>query len=406
MIFRPRLSLLFLLTLPAQAQEQAKSAARFLDSVGVNTHLTYIDTAYGNTTLVTNELKRLGVEHVRDGYAAAPLPEFKTLGAAGIRFILNVEPPYFPTLLRAAVTATTVHGVPYIEGWEGQNELDIRDTNWVSDWASNFASLQASNQGDVAVLSPPLAFGSNALQLGPVQTNYGSFHPYPGGQNPSVLYPAQVDLIQPLFPNTPLVASESGYHNAFNDHSDQPAISYATGAKYVPRLLLESFNAGVYRTYIYELLDEESSWNTALQDPNFSKEQSHWGLIDTNGAEKPAFTATRNLMLVLKAGDEETATPTTLNYTLSGGTNIHHLLLQKSPTVYDLVLWQNVASWNPIAQTEIVNPSQAVFLSVDASSVITYQPSVSTGGTSQQAIQGGYNLTVPDEALVVEIVTN
>ena len=44
------------------------SADAFVDSVGVNTHITYTDTIYAkNFSLVNDTLKDLGVRHIRDG---------------------------------------------------------------------------------------------------------------------------------------------------------------------------------------------------------------------------------------------------------------------------------------------------------------------------------------------------
>ena len=384
--------------------EQAQSAARFMDSVGVNTHITYTDTEYGNTSLIATELQRLGVTHVRDGYMSYSYPITQKLGAAGIRFGLNVgNPPYTSAKFQTALTANNINGTEYIEAWEGSNELDVNDPNWVTDWNPYFAQLKGANIQGTPIWGPPLAFASNASQLTPVQANYGTLHPYSAGQNPSVLYPSQANLIHPLFPGDLLIASETGYHNALNDHTDQPAIDYATGAKYLPRLLLESFNSGVYRTYLYELFDEESTWNKALQDSNNSNEQCHWGMIDANGVEKPAFIAIRNLLSILKTGNAEVGSPTSLSYTLTGGSNINHLLLQKSPYVFELILWQNVSSWNTITQTGIVNPTQLVGLQVNAALVATYLPSASTISTSQILTGQSVSLNVPDEALVVEI---
>ncbi|MGC8715248.1 MAG: PA14 domain-containing protein, partial [Leptodesmis sp.] len=47
--------------------ETAKPAASFIDSIGVNTHIRYYDTAYGNYSLIKQRLQELGVKHIRDG---------------------------------------------------------------------------------------------------------------------------------------------------------------------------------------------------------------------------------------------------------------------------------------------------------------------------------------------------
>ncbi len=384
--------------------ELASSAARFVDSVGVNTHITYTDTEYGNSALLIDKLQRLKVKHIRDGLGAAASPVAQTLGLAGIGLVLNVgKPPYSSSTMAKAVATNTIGGSKFIEAWEGENEQDVNDRTWVTNWNPAFAALKAANTTGTPVWGPPLAFANNAAKLTPVQAAYGTFHPYPGGQNPSVLFPSQTALIQPLFPGESLIATESGYHNALADTADQPAIDYATGAKYFPRLLLESFNAGLFRTYIYELFDEVSTWNKALQDTADSNEQCHWGLVDANGVEKPGFTAIQNLLTILSSGDVETGSPTSLSYTLSGGANLHHLLVQKSYNVFDLVLWQNVSSWNQKTQKEIQNAPLNVTLTVNGATVTTYQPSVSAIGTPQTMTGNSVVLKVPDEAFIAEI---
>jgi len=53
-------------SLPVQAQN-AGSADKFVDSVGINVHLNYLDTPYANFPQVLQALQLLGVRHVRDG---------------------------------------------------------------------------------------------------------------------------------------------------------------------------------------------------------------------------------------------------------------------------------------------------------------------------------------------------
>ena len=51
-------------------QHQASRAADFTDSVGVNTHFSYTDTAYyQKPDEIIRAIEKLGVHHVRDGLA-------------------------------------------------------------------------------------------------------------------------------------------------------------------------------------------------------------------------------------------------------------------------------------------------------------------------------------------------
>ena len=77
-----------------RAVQTAGTTARFVDLIGVNTHLLYADTAYGNGALVEFEVIRLGVKHIRHGSAlvvsTTQYPNahaaFLQMGAAGVRF--------------------------------------------------------------------------------------------------------------------------------------------------------------------------------------------------------------------------------------------------------------------------------------------------------------------------------
>ena len=65
---------------------QASSARAFGDSVGVNVHLTYVDTSYRDFDTVSARLQELGVRYVRDGLCATcpfQLAHLNTLAGRG-----------------------------------------------------------------------------------------------------------------------------------------------------------------------------------------------------------------------------------------------------------------------------------------------------------------------------------
>ena len=78
---------------PREEVLQAASARAFGDSVGVNVHLTYVDTSYRDFDTVAARLRELGVRFVRDGLCATcpfQLAHLNTLAGAGIRANLIV----------------------------------------------------------------------------------------------------------------------------------------------------------------------------------------------------------------------------------------------------------------------------------------------------------------------------
>lgn len=78
-------SLALLMSAPGTAwaaQEQARSADSFVESIGVCTHWTYPDTPYGFAYAdVKQKLLDSGIRHIRDGFG----PRLVELGKAGIR---------------------------------------------------------------------------------------------------------------------------------------------------------------------------------------------------------------------------------------------------------------------------------------------------------------------------------
>ena len=62
---------------------------------------------------------------------------------------------------------------------------------------------------------------------------------------------------------------------------------------YIPRLLLTAFGAHVSRTFIYELVD-------VRPDPGLGDPVQHWGLLRNDFSPKPAFTALKTLIAIVR----------------------------------------------------------------------------------------------------------
>ena len=182
------------------------------------------------------------------------------------------------------------------------------------------------------------------------------------------------------------------------DHSDQPAVSETAVAKYIPRLFLENFSQGIRRTYLYEFLDE-------APDPGLTNFQMHWGLLRSDGTEKPAFTAVKNLISEL-SDSAEPAHLAQMTYSLgTPNMQIHHLLLEKSDGRLFLILWQEVSSYDGKEQQDIAVLPQPVTLTLDhrARSVNTYEPTVQAQPLHVYADTAKISLEVPDHPLVIQI---
>jgi hypothetical protein len=398
----------------AMHEEHAQSASAFLNSIGVNAHLNYFDRTYGNFNLVKRELQSLGILHVRDGahlispeYNQAVYSRWVQLGALGIRFNAVVDPrsKLSPITADKLIQIENLSGHT-IESFEGPNELDI---SGMKDWTSVLRNFQADlykavkvmpDQPSIAVIGPSLAAASNGSKVGDISQylDYGNLHPYPAGKKPSDIFPSQLQLARELSGNKPVIVTETGYHNAMNDHHDQPSVSEEAAASYITRLYLENFSHGIVRTYWYELLDEAA-------EPSAKDNQMHWGLIRSDGTEKPAFQALKNLVALVR---DSSAAPAgaSLGYSLNvSGGSVSHLLLQKSNGAFLLILWQPISSYDRDAQADINNAPVSATLTMEKPAKrlqifdTAPQPLAAKSYTNVQQQQ----LSIPDHAIAVEI---
>ena len=396
------------------SSETAQSAFDFVNSIGVNTHLNYFDRTYGNFQLVERELKSIGIRHVRDGvhlvnadYNKAVYDRWSQLGSIGVRFDAVLDPrSALGTLTGDKLDQVEKLAGDKIESFEGPNELDISN---IPDWASVDREYQKdvyqsvksmTSAKPIDTIGPSLAFASKGSSVGNIsdRVDYGNLHPYPAGKMPASVFPEQLVLAKEVSGDKKIVITESGYHNALDDHSDQPAVSETAAAKYIPRLFLENFSQGIRRTYLYEFLDE-------APDPGLTNFQMHWGLLRSDGSEKPAFTAVKNLINEL-SDSAEPAHLEQMTYSLStSNTEICHLLLQKSDGQFLLILWQEVSSYDGKKQQDIAVSPQPVTLMLDhsARSISTYEPTVQAQPSHVYANVAKVSLEVPDHPLVIQI---
>jgi hypothetical protein len=404
----------------AAVGETAKSAYSFVDSIGINTHLHYYDTSYGNFSLIEQRLQELGVHHIRDGGSDPTwIQRINELATKGIKSTIVIDPNIgvgpnasYDIKPPGYTINDLVKKMPSaIEAVEMLNEFDINYYNGYSyngqpvtssSWATyvrdftrdSYTALKADPATqNIPIIGPSFVYADSSTAVGDLKSwlNYGNLHPY---NNPS--YPGdgnlQSDMANRSKPsgNLPLIATETGYFTG-NTTSDR-GVSEMVQSKYIPRLLLENFNSGITRTFPYELIDQ---W------PNSDNSENNFGLLHADGSPKPAFTAEKNLISLL-SDTSSSFTLGSLNYSLGGNTqNLHHTLLQKSNKDFYLVLWLEVPSTD-----QAVSQSVTLNLSTPISQATTYLPNQSTTSTAQYTTPTQLALNVPDHPLVVQLTPN
>lgn len=433
---------LFSLSVPSGlSTAQAVMADSFVDSIGVNTH--YVDQSgsiYGaNQALVQKVLNASGIRHIRDGGPAsgdtAWMQSYLSLftqvennyqSATGRRLgwdliggpydngsssgtacdqLTNVSAPYVLKYLN----------VSFIDSFEGMNEDDIGYYYNTPGCTSSVAqamqqdvafqkALYSAVKGSSATSSVPVIGFSFGSPNGPpyvsnmtAYMNFANQHSYPGGKHPSANIASNFSILSAIDGNIQSYATETGYYT-YPD--GQQGISELAQGKYMSRLFLEYFNFGIVRTYSYELMDSNTSPIPC------SGSQPCFGLARGDGSAKPGYTAIQNEISILQ--DPGPAfTPGTLTYSLSGTNNlIHHTLLNKRNGNFYLVLWQEIDSYNNAKNTDISNPPVTVQLSFNEpmTQVNLYNPLSSSSPFSNQGNVQTLSLSVPDSALIVEII--
>ncbi len=339
----------------ARGQQPTVVADAFVDSVGVNIHLHYFDTAYVQFSLIRSRLIELGVRHVRDGLTDTTWQDyyrhFDSLAEAGIKATFIVAPNQ-STELWASYPARMPRS---FEAYEAPNEWNKSgDPNWAQTLRQTMVRLRSlrndSRSAAFPVIGPSLSKLEAYSALGDVSAYFDSanLHNYLGGRYPgttgwgydgygSIAW--SVRNIRPYAGGKPIIATENGYPD---NGATVDAVPQDVAGRYMPRLLMEQYRQGIMRTYIYELADWSASGN--------------YGILNHDLSPKPAFRSVKSLLNLL-SDPGPAFTPQNLGYSVQGGTNeVRHMVFQKRDGTYFLAVWVEAASWNNAGERVTVPP--------------------------------------------------
>jgi hypothetical protein len=436
------ISLIMVLSLSASAQQPAASADRFVDSIGINTHFSWLGSVYTKylTTPAPNGyttpslIEALGVRHIRESIAATTYGEctqMQQLGAAGVswEFYSNQyvagadnDPTTAPADLGEAYACL---GNPsYLLAFEGPNEIDTlpcSDQYCTTEVLQQAAMMKTARTAgvfpattDIWPASAPngqceadTAWGTaNGGQLS-TDIDFTINHGYFGDDQPDIAATGgHVCNIVPLYgswqyfiaaadsmapsSNYPVATTETGYTDPSTSGSLDP-VDATTKTKYEMRDVLGYFANGSYYTFLYDLANDASG---------------SYGLTDGSLNPKPAFYGIQALIQALvDPGVPFSPAPLTITENLPS--DVSSLLLGKRDGSYWLVLWQNDASWNTSTNKPISVPSTTAKLTLSSvpSAVTHYIIAPSTGKMTTQAITRSKTITVPvtDTPSIIEL---
>jgi hypothetical protein len=399
-------------------EEQAAQADVFVDSIGVGTHLSYNNTPYFTAwPQVLSALETLGVRHIRDGFwtwdpSSPYISEHRALAAAGIRCTYVV--PITSTGVPESIEQFSPE-VGDMEALEAPNECDLAGNcgatpqAGIDNMLAFLPAIDAAGEDlGIPVVGPSFTQQFSYVSAGNIsnEMTYNNLHVYFGGRNPgsagwgdfdpegnsygSFLW--WLDQANIDGPNKPVEITETGYM-AYPTTTTPYTIPESVEASYTPRTLLLSFQHGIKRTILYELLDEVSS-------PGY-------GILHSDLTPKPAYTAIKNLIANL-SDRGSSFTPGKLAYSIEGGgSSLNHLLLQKRDGSYWLILWLEEPSFNPANDQPIPVTPQQITLTLaapDARQVLNWDTNGNMNWYNATMEGDTLQLTVSDQVSIVKIV--
>ncbi len=397
-------------------QEKARPADEFVDSIGVNTHLYYDSSTYYRdyNSLIKPKLQQLGVRHIRDGATRnlnGYMNRLQELETFGIRSTLICDPRSITP--QAAVSLIKELGTNVVEAVQGPNEYNLSgDGNWANNLRNYQQQLYGAVKGDsatrnVSVYGPSLSGGGAYSEIGDLSAyvDYGTMNNYFSGRHPgnggwgSDGYGSldwNVRVAKQASVSKQIITTETGYHSVVSTNDGHRGVPEDVSGKYTPRLFLEQFNYGIPRTFAYELINTYNDFNSLY---------NNFGLLRSDGSEKPAFVALKNLIGLLKDSGAN-FTPGSLDYVLGGNTDdIHHTLLQKQDGRFYLILWQEVSSFNVDSKQAINVASKKVNLTLNTqiAKATIYVPNDSANSTQTQTYPKQLDIDVSDRPVVIEL---
>jgi hypothetical protein len=395
----------------------ASPSDNFVDSIGVNVHSTHYlgfpSTSYDDWNSVIAAVGNLGVRHVRD-HVFDPTRLNQLTAATGAKVtgiieqhtfsngVLVLDQSSVPTVLSQAKQVTG------LDALEGPSEYDqYPDPNWRANLRSYQINLYNTAKADPAlaalpVLAPSIA-NPNEYANFPDLAAYadsGNVHSYPGTGAPTNGLANWLNASSQMVGAKPTWSTETGYHEHPTLNTNPFDISPTAAGKYLPRLLMDYYRAGVPRTFLYELVDDNA-------DPTNSNAENNLGVYKSDFTPKPAAIAIKNLITLL-SDPGSSFTPSSLDFTLTltgGNANLHQVLLQKRNGTFWLALWQDVSVFDKSTNTDLTNPDLPVTLNFASpiNGATTYLPDGSASPVGTFGPGSQLNLNVPDQVLLVQI---
>ncbi len=353
----------------------------FIDSVGVNLHMTYRGTPYDvDFSKWAPMLKASGITHVREGVCSSNVswcrnvyvPRLNELAVAGISAELSTSLED-----RAQYDASYVRtmGLKNVDAFEGPNECDsgvFCPTDWKSVEGAWQKTLYALRTPAIAIIGPSMISQSGYSSLGNLSVfmDVGNIHDYTGQEPPEALNGGPTEHLEwagAMSGGKPVWVTEMGYAT---NSSGVPA---SVAAHYITRALFEDLRVGVMRTYIYQLFDYGTDGGATM------------GLLTADYTPKPAWTQLKQLLAFFKDAGSSPRTPLTYQIQKDSRGTLHHVLFQRSDGTYVLVMWLAGSLYDTKHQSTLGIKSEMVRVVLPSTVTSAIQTHFMDDGTTQSS---------------------
>lgn len=347
-------------------------AQKLFQTMGINGHSWYTNNIW------YQRLMELGVPNLR-AKAATNKDFIGRLGpffASGGKLNATIVHSGDPTLDKAEATKNIAFlknyvGLLRVSGIEGPNEFNSdHPANWVAILRDFVKWLHDTVRADTAFKSVPIIGPSiwkrlvaDYQALGDISPwiDKGCIHFYSTQRRPTMTndntMPGALSDAKIIAPSKPLWMTETGWQAP----NGPIPVSVRCQAKYVVRDFFDAFGFGVEKVFTYQIMDD--------QDKQF-------GLCDAGGNPKPAFTALKNTVALVK---DQYAGRGALGYSIAGApASLKSFTFSKSDGTYLLVLYLDVESYDAKARKDLEYAVPVtVNLSASARKIEVFQPTFS-----------------------------
>lgn len=413
----------------AASERKEISAFDFVQMIGVGLHIRYTDGAYANVRNVMDDIKFLGISHVRDDLPGTDNREslyardmMKRMAFDGIKFNLCFPVRWrefgainFLKILEMAVpgSVTTV---------EGYNEINNAPVTY--DGQSGVAAAAAGQKAiydaiktDPALKHVPVIDMTGFVEMKDPTFIYGkslkgyadlmNHHAYPqNGQQPGGwINSEKLGQYKAMEEPMPKAITEFGYSSLPQSGWLVIGVDERTQAKGILNGLFDAARSGYDKIYFYELLDQKP-------DPDLKELELHFGFFTFDNRPKIVARAIRNLTRILGEDGNPDASRRTpgqpVQVTVQGPDSkeqIYTLGLKKSDGRRLAAIWRETPFWDratgqPLEATPV--PTKVSFgnacKSIKLYDVLNSSEPIST------SVGDSFSLNVGDYVQLVECV--